>query len=206
MSCNIAVLLTCHNRKEKTLSCLQSVYQQNINADVLLKIFLVDDGSTDGTAEAVRKNYPEINIITGNGNLFWAGGMRKAWNAALSSNFSFDYFLLLNDDTVLYNYAISKLLADFEKLANPRVILSSPTMDAVLNEVSYGGSLLTSSKKSQFKMLAPNGHSPQLCDLANANIMLVPFSVYQEIGILSPYYTHSIADFDYTLRAKKAAF
>ena len=203
MSCTIAVLLTCHNRNEKTLSCLQSVYQQDVDAEVILKIFLVDDGSTDGTAEAVKKKYPEINIVAGDGNLFWAGGMRKAWNAALSSGIALDYFLLLNDDTVLYNYTISNLLADFKKLANPRVILSSPTIDSVSNDVSYGGSLLTSSKKSQFKMLEPNGHSPQLCDLANANIMLVPFNVYQTIGILSAKYTHGIADFDYTLTAKK---
>jgi GT2 family glycosyltransferase len=44
------------------------------------------------------------------------------------------------------------------------------------------------------------------CDLANANIMMVPMQIVKRIGILSEDYTHSIADFDYTLKAKKAGY
>ena len=43
----IAVLITCHNRKEKTLHCLQNLYKQSITCDV----YLVDDGSIDGSSE-----------------------------------------------------------------------------------------------------------------------------------------------------------
>ena len=94
--CKVAVLLTCHNRKAKTIECLKSLFKaiQFSKADSSFSVYLVDDGSTDGTAEAVLSNFPEVNVINGSGNLFWAGGMRLAWNTALQSNP--DYYLLLN--------------------------------------------------------------------------------------------------------------
>ena len=45
----IAVLLTCHNRKVKTISCLKSLYEATLPKGFSLEIFLVDDGSVDGT-------------------------------------------------------------------------------------------------------------------------------------------------------------
>ena len=64
-----------------------------------LNVYLVDDGSTDGTSEAVKKNFPQVNIIKGDGTLFWNGGMRVAFSKAMESEH--DYYLWLNDDTIL---------------------------------------------------------------------------------------------------------
>jgi GT2 family glycosyltransferase len=203
MKYTIAILLTCFNRREKTIACLNSVYNQAIGPDIKLEVFLVDDGSTDGTSEAVKNNYPDVRVIQGNGSLYWAGGMRKAWTGAINSKIDIDFFLLLNDDTTLYENTISNILADLRKLETEKAILVAPTIGPSLNQVTYGGSRLLNANKSQFKMLTPNGIQPQICDLGNANIMLVPFAVYQETGILSESFTHGIADFDYTLSAKK---
>ena len=83
----IAAIITCHNRKEKTLVCLKSLFQIIQNIDV----FLTDDGSTDGTSEAVKKIYPQVNIIQGDGNLFWSRGMYIAWKEAVKGGY--DYYL-----------------------------------------------------------------------------------------------------------------
>ena len=59
----IAVLLTCFNRKEKTLSCLaglyesQRVYYERNSSPIELEVFLTDDGCTDGTAQAVKASF-----------------------------------------------------------------------------------------------------------------------------------------------------
>ena len=100
----LAVLITCHNRRDTTLSCLKALYQQ----DVIIDVFLVDDGSSDGTTEAINSYYPDVNVIEGNGNLYWGGGMRLAFAEAMKHSYS--YYLWLNDDTLLEPQAINNLL------------------------------------------------------------------------------------------------
>lgn len=56
-----AILITCHNRKNKTLKCLKHLSEQNINLD----IYLVDDGCTDGTSDAVKRNFPMLLLFKG---------------------------------------------------------------------------------------------------------------------------------------------
>jgi glycosyltransferase involved in cell wall biosynthesis len=62
----IAALITCHNRKAKTLACLSSLYNCTMPENYAFDVFLVDDGCTDGTADIIREKFPQINIIQGN--------------------------------------------------------------------------------------------------------------------------------------------
>ena len=95
----IAAILTVHNRKQKTLSCLQHLfsaidsYNQQHEERIAVTVFLTDDGCSDGTAAAVRQALSErdIRILQGDGSLFWAGGMRCAWQAAIDSGTPWDY-------------------------------------------------------------------------------------------------------------------
>lgn len=200
----IAVLLATFNRREKTLSCLASLYAQDMPPGTEISVFLTDDNSSDGTRAAVAEQYPDVNIFKGSGSLFWAGGMRNSWTEALKT--TPDYYLLLNDDTLLMDHAIARLLAYYEiEGASPDVLAIGSTLDVANNEISYGGRKLYHQKKVQsYPAFSETDYIE--CDLANANIMLVPRKVVAQIGILSERYTHSIADFDYTLTAKKAGY
>ena len=77
----IAVLMTVHNRKSTTLNCLEHLYANNLEG-YQYQVYLVDDASTDGTADAVQKMFPKVKIIHGNGELYWNRGMIKAWEEA----------------------------------------------------------------------------------------------------------------------------
>ena len=74
--------------------------------------YVVDDGSEDGTSEAVLQTIPETHLIAGSGNLYWGGGMRLAFKEAMKDGW--DFYLLLNDDVILKPSAIEILLATFE--------------------------------------------------------------------------------------------
>ena len=91
----IAVLLTCYNRKDKTLACLKQLYDSKFASAIHFEmdVYLTDDGSDDGSGAAIKENFPDVIIISGNGKLFWAGGMRNSWNEALKKHY--DGFLLL---------------------------------------------------------------------------------------------------------------
>lgn len=201
----IAVLLTCHNRKDKTLACLKSFYDALKPENYTFDIFLVDDGSIDGTTDAIKQNFPDINIVLGSGNLFWAGGMRLAWKSALARK-SYDAFLLLNDDVILYPDFIDNLLASeiFSLMENNKKgIYSGATIHNNSNRITYGGEKI---KKNHFivqrELLTPKG-VPQRCELTNANILWISREAVEAIGIFDNRYTHGIADFDYSLQAIK---
>lgn len=199
----ISVLLATYNRKDKTIACLESLYRQHLDEGIHLNVFLTDDASSDGTAEEVKKRFPQVNVFNGTGSLFWAGGMRYTWNEALKSGA--DYYLLLNDDTLLDRSAIHQLLNYNQKTTNGPAICVGTTKDAFTGDISYGGQKLYHKNKVQCYTLYSQEDYLE-CDMANANIMMVPAAVVARIGILSEAYTHSIADFDYSLRAKKAGF
>lgn len=204
----MAVLLTCHNRKQKTLNCLKSFYQSisKTSFNPMFEIYLVDDGSTDGTTEAVRLHFPKVNVIQGSGDLYWGGGMRLAWNAALQANP--DYYLLLNDDALLYERSLDALLRAAQSLKQKcsiPCILIGTLIDENTQQISYGGRKLYSTNSPRGYFVNDDNELSE-CDLGNANLMLIAKKVVQEIGILSSEFTHGIADYDYTLRAKKAGF
>ena len=82
----IAILMTCHDRVATTVACLRRLFAAVEQLEGwACKVFLVDDGSTDGTGDRVRVEFPDVRVIDGDGTLYWAKGMRKAWEAAVAS-------------------------------------------------------------------------------------------------------------------------
>ena len=201
----IAVLLTCHNRKSKTLACLASLFEAKLPSGYVFDVFLTDDGSTDGTGELVKKIYPQITVLRGNGDLFWAGGMRMAWKTALLTK-PYDAYLLLNDDVWLYKDFLINLIEteaySLEKTGK-KGIYSGATIDNINGKVTYGASKIkTNHLVMKSKMIYPNEH-PQRCEITNANVLWVSKQVVDKIGIFDNRFTHGIADYDYSMQAHK---
>ncbi|MCM1153281.1 MAG: glycosyltransferase [Muribaculum sp.] len=211
----IAVIITCHNRVDKTTCCLETFkkaltkHNSLVSQEDQIKIhvYLTDDGCTDGTAEQVGKIYgPEsLTVIKGDGNLYWAGGMRKAWNYAINSGINHDYYLLLNDDTDVFENVFSELM-QCEKYAYETFgrcgIYSGICCSTDRKSLTYGGDIITNYLLFKPKRLGPTG-SVQQCDMTNANILLIPGKVVDEIGIFYSGYLHGKADNDYSFLARK---
>ncbi|MCW3115056.1 MAG: glycosyltransferase family 2 protein [Segetibacter sp.] len=196
----IAVLLTTFNRRDKTIACLESLTKQAFPSEVEVELYVTDAASSDGTVEAVKKIIPAAHIYVDE-TLYWAGGMRNSWNEAKKSNP--DYYLLLNDDTVLYETAIAVLLG---KTFKPPALVIGSTVDPNTNTRSYGGRKLTSKNRWKDDVVVFSKTEYLQCDVANANIMLVPDEIVNKVGILCDVYTHGLADYDYTLKVNKAGF
>jgi len=191
----IAVLLTCHNRIDKTLLCLTNLFTQKaLNKVFEVEVFLVDDASSDGTGESVKKQFPEVNIIQGNGNLFWNRGMHLAWKTAVNAK-EFDYYLWLNDDTFLFEDALLNLL-NGAQLTQDKAAICGSTISLENKTISYGGN------SKEGLLLMPNGTLQETYSF-NGNVVLVPKFVYVKVGILDPRFPHAIGDFEYALRIRK---
>jgi len=190
----IAVLMTCHNRKKKTMSCLESLFKASLSADYELSVFLVDDGSVDGTSDAVSGMYPEVTIIEGDGSLFWNRGMLLAWKSACNHQ-AYDFYLWLNDDVLLHDTSIDSLLQGAKKY--PDSIICGAMCSAKNKTVTYGAC------DSYGKLLTPNGSFQRSNGPLNGNLLLVPKFVYEKVGMLDEKFIHAIGDNDYAYRAHK---
>jgi GT2 family glycosyltransferase len=201
---SIAVLMTCHNRKLKTLVTLESLFKQTLTSEIALSVYLVDDGSTDGTSEGVQQKYPQVKLFAGDGNLFWNGGMRIAFSEAMKDDP--DYYLWLNDDTVLAPEALNTLLATSRELfeqGEKKAIVAGSTCDPDTGDFTYGGIVkITPLLPFKFRFLKPT-KVPQSCDSMNGNCVLIPRSVVDIVGNLDPAFIHYLSDWEYGLRARQ---
>lgn len=215
MSIKIATIITCFNRKEKTISCLTHLFEaenkyniQHSQHSIELYIYLTDDGCTDGTANAVRNvcKGKNLHIIQGDGKCYWAGGMRLAWKEALKTENNWDFYLLLNDDTLVSTNVFDELFAthSYSLKTYGKPGLYGGIICDINNEsiVTYGGEKFHSKSQGRSYNINPSA-TPQEVDKTNANILLIDRSVVDKIGIFYKGYIHGCADYDYSMTAKK---
>ena len=203
----IAVLMTCHNRREKTLACLDALFSSSPVLNTAVEVFVVDDGSTDGTSSAIKAAYPSVHVIAGDGNLYWNGGMRVAFAAAMVKGF--DFYLWLNDDTIVYANALPSLLAlanvEQQRQNKPAVIVGT-TQDAPGGTPTYGGLRRKSVWRPLTHTLVFAQTAPASCETMNGNCVLIPNEAAKRLGNLEASFVHSMGDIDYGLRASNAGF
>ncbi|MCS7051128.1 MAG: glycosyltransferase family 2 protein [Thermomicrobium sp.] len=199
---HIVALLACHNRRELTLRCLKSFFSQsftNIAPD--LQAVLVDDGSSDGTADAVREAFPSVIIIEGHGSLYWAGAMAVAEKHAIV--LAPDYLLWLNDDVTLDEDAIERLLDTSSRWPNAIVVGALRDPDSCA--LTYSGVVRSRWHPLRTSLVGPSEQALE-ADTFNGNVVLVPRVVYASLGGIDGAFSHAQADFDYGLRARRAGF
>jgi GT2 family glycosyltransferase len=201
----LAVLATSHNRRDRTLAALQSLFAQRDIEALDLTVFLVDDGSTDDTGDAVAARFPQVRLLRGDGSLYWGGGMRKAFDAAMEEGF--DAYLWLNDDVRLFEDAISRIVATAEAAAlegKPAIIAGS-MCDPNTGLSTYGGyRVRKSGLRMHFDQVYPDSIRALPCDTVTGNFVLIPQSVARVLGNLDVAFRHYRGDLDYGLRGKKA--
>lgn len=201
----IAALMTCHNRVACTTQSVRALKAQ-IVPGISLDLFLVDDGSSDGTAEAVMDIFPQATILTGDGNLFWCGGMRWAFEQAIRE--TYDFYFWLNDDTILDQDALARMLGAYRggsaRLCDATIIVGS-TRDPETGLFSYGGWSQLQKKTGliSWKKTPPNMDASISCDTINGNCVLISKAVVDRIGNIDAAFQQGMGDLDYGLRAIK---
>jgi len=100
---DVTVLLVSYNTREMTLAAIKSVYAQTKRRS--FEIIVVDNGSRDGSAEAITRAYPGVKLMRRPDNRGFAAGNNLGAREARGT-----YLLLLNPDTEVLNGAIDNLV------------------------------------------------------------------------------------------------
>lgn len=191
----ITVIFTCFNRKEKTIQCVKSLLEGNPMLD--FSFVILDDNSTDGTDEALKKIFAlkeKMVILQGDGNSYWAGGMRKAIAYAKQNKVS-DYYLLINDDVIFCPKSIEKMLEEYVPHTALVGAMTNPD-----GSFSYGGIRYT--KGIHYTEVKPTDTDRE-CDTFNMNCLLMDRDVFIQTPNFDEHYIHTLADFDYGLSMKR---
>lgn len=202
MTTRLCVLLACHNRRDTTLACLARLADQ-VHPGVEREVFLVDDGSPDGTGDAVRREFPAVHVLDGTGSLYWGGAMRLADATAWETRP--DHLLWLNDDVDLAAGAIHTLVTTAATVADRAVVVGA-LADPVTGDLTYGGYRRPDPRRPLgLRPVVPSARAEWL-DTMNGNLVLVPAGVRASVGPLDPRFSHNMADMDFGFRVRAAGF
>ncbi len=130
---DVSIIVVSYCTRDMTLACLESILRET--RDVRYEVLVVDNASSDGSAEAIASAFPQFRLFALQSNLGFAVANNLAAQHARG-----EYLLLLNPDTIVLDRAIDKLLA-FARLQTEAGIWGGRTVyaDGQLNATSCWG-------------------------------------------------------------------
>jgi GT2 family glycosyltransferase len=116
----LVVVVLSYNKRDQTLRCLESVRRLRYRP---LEVLVVDNASSDGSAEAVAAEYPEVDLLRSPVNRGASGGRNLGADYA-KDRFDPAYLLFLDDDAVVHEHLAGELVAVMRE--DPGVGLATP--------------------------------------------------------------------------------
>lgn len=196
------VVLACHNRRDVTVRAISTFAHGATVAGADADFIVFDDGSADGTAEALAALELPVSRIMGDGSAFWARGMAEAEKHVLSAHPD-GYVVWLNDDVELDGDALEVALA--AAAAVPSAVLVGAMRAPGTGQLTYSGLRRAGFHPLNFAPVTPDGRL-QPVETFNGNLVLVPVEVARKLGGIDGLFAHAYADIDYGVRARDAGF
>src|SRR5687768_4843188 len=202
----LAIVSPVHNRRELTLQCLRSLSRID-RTGIDITIYIVDDGSTDGTREAIEENFPDVRIVQGTGDLWYTAGTNLGVLAALKCKP--DYILCINDDSVFDEKAINRMIECAERHKRSVVgglLLLWDTPHRVFQVAPVWRTWKGGWQHWREQTIWTVPKAPWEVDLIVGNCILFPAAVFEECGLLRPQVSPHYGDAEFTTRLKRSGW
>ena len=208
---SVFVIIPVHNRLEFTRACLASLREQSIRD---FTVVVVDDGSTDGTGEALAKEFPTVRMPKGDGTLWWTGATNVGVGWALARAKPHDVVLSLNNDTIAPPRYLERLLK--AHAVAPHALIGSLLVSATDRKTIVDGGVTLDWATAKYRT-AGRGDTvdvgahvhPSLrrVDVLSGCGTLIPVGVFDRIGTYDEVrLRHYAADYEFARRALRAGF
>jgi len=204
---SVAIILLNWNGGEDTLACLASLKSVDYPD---FKVLVVDNGSTDGSLNAIRGHFPEIVVLELGQNLGFVQGNNIGLEWAIGQGF--DFALLLNNDTWVSSEFLTSLAAALR--ADDRVAAAGPTIyyadqpDVIW---SAGGEIDWKRGRTFMRNMDERDHgqlggAPREVDFVTGCALLVRLEVVRRIGLLDPRFFAYYEETEWCLRMGRAGY
>lgn len=211
----LSIVIVNWNTKKFLGDCLQSIYE---TAGTLnLEVIVVDNNSSDGSAELVRQNFGQVKLIANSSNLGYAKGNNQGIRESRGR-----YILLLNPDTIVLPGSLKKLVEFMEehpqagavapKLVYPDGSLqysvrSFPTLDCLIYETLYLQRLFPKSRTfGKYRMTYWDYNEVKEVDQPAASALLLCREALEEVGLMDERFFLLFNDVDLCYRLKEAGW
>ena len=194
----IFILLPVFNRKKKTQEFIAGLKLQTFQS---FHLVLLDDGSTDGTADWVKQALPNVTVIQGNGTWWWGGALHAGREWLIQQKFDSEKLvMIINDDTII---APDFLENGVKALGSrPRSILFAR------NYSFKTGALLDAGVFADWKNLyfTCEIEASQVNCLSSRGLLLRVSDLIAIGGFYPTLLPHYGSDYEYTYRASRAGY
>ena len=214
---DLSIIIVNYKTESVTLKCLKSVFDADYEK-YKTEVIVIDNASCDGSPEAIKKAYPEINLIINDANL----GFSKANNIGMRAAKG-DYVLLLNSDTEVKPDTISRCLAYIKKhpeigalgckvllpdgTLDPACKRSFPTpMSGVFHTLKLDRTFPKNKIFGAYDLTYLDENKIYSLHCITGAFMMVPMSVINEVGMLDEDYFMYGEDIDWCYRIKQAGY
>ncbi len=204
---SVSIIVLNYNSREDTLDCLRSLEHLTYFP---LEIVVVDNGSSDGSVEAVRTAYPNITLIDTGVNLGFTGGNNIAIQRALAEGA--DYIMLLNNDTIVAPDMVDVMVEAMEN--DPTIGVCGPMIyyyDAP--DVIWSGGGEIDWKRGTTTLLGINeadkgqfGQAPREVDFVTGCAILARREVWEKAGLLDDQFFMYYEETEWCVRADRAGY
>jgi hypothetical protein len=200
---HVALIILSWNGKALTLACLASLAKLDYANHSLI---VVDNGSTDGTVEAVRQGYPGVTLIENGANLGFAEGNNVGIRDAMERRA--EYILLLNNDTEVAPDFLSVLVNAAERIGagvyGPKIYYHAEP-----ERIWCAGNTWTGTGFVQVGDGEPDGPAfgaEKETDYIIGCALFAPAQMFREIGLLDPIFFLTYEETDWCYRARRANY
>lgn len=185
----LSIIIVTYNSAKYINACLNSLITHL--STIKYQIIIVDNNSQDNTVQLIQENFPQVSLLLNNRNL----GFAKANNQAIRTADG-EYLLMINDDTLVINNAIEKLLAYFKE--QPKIGLLGPKLLNADFTIQAQGSL--------FSKHFWESSSPVKTAFLKGAVLLTKKAVLANVGLFDESFFFYGEDLELARRIRRAGY
>jgi len=204
----IYVVVPVFNRKSLTRRFLSCLSKQSFRH---FETIVVDDGSTDGTAELVSEQFPDVRLLRGDGNLWWTGAINEGIRHAMARAAPEDAILVINDDLEIGSGYLETLHGLWKSM--PQTLIGSVAVGIRDPEVIVDGGTIVNWWTAKIRKLNSGRRLSEFekshhedVSLLTGRGTLIPIRVFRDIGLYNDRHYQQSGDDELPVRARNAGY